>query len=226
MPGTVPAEMTLTALRALSNVATPAGNVELVSRTIEGALTVMGVATFSNQPLTVESNLSCGGGSRVRGALSSAIGVEAYGDVRSTGGRFVGDGSGLTTLDAGAVASGALAVAYGGTGATGTTGALGSLNVLSSAPTLSNVSLQGTARITSNLHAQSFAAFTNDNASAATSSLCLRPDATCFISAVTRDALSMQGDNPTIPGLAANARPLYLYGSNITYDSRFAEHIF
>ena len=57
------------------------------------------------------------------------------------------------------------------------------------------------------------------------SALNIKTDSSVFISAVIPSIFS-SGDNSAVPGAAVNAKPLYLYGSNITYDSRFGPHVF
>jgi hypothetical protein len=57
------------------------------------------------------------------------------------------------------------------------------------------------------------------------SALNIRTDSAVYISAVI-PSIFTSGDNAAVPGAAVNAKPLYFYGSNITYDSRFGPHVF
>jgi hypothetical protein len=55
------------------------------------------------------------------------------------------------------------------------------------------------------------------------SALGVRADGTTYISSVAPNILT-SGDNTAIPATGSNARPLYLFGSNISYESRFGPH--
>jgi hypothetical protein len=46
-----------------------------------------------------------------------------------------------------------------------------------------------------------------------------------YVSAVA-PYIASSTDNPALPNAGSNARPLYLYGSNVTYDARFGHHYF
>ena len=57
------------------------------------------------------------------------------------------------------------------------------------------------------------------------SALGIRPDSTVYLSAVAPYILSSP-DNSALPGTGSNARDMYLYGSNITYDAAWGSHQF
>jgi hypothetical protein len=82
--------------------------------------------------------------------------------------------------------------------------------------------VNGSVRISSNISSQSSSLLIGNSSTAA---LGILTDNTVYISAI-RQSILTSTDNPALPAAGSNARSMYIYGSNITYDSRFGPHAF
>jgi hypothetical protein len=80
----------------------------------------------------------------------------------------------------------------------------------------------GSLRVTSNITTPGSLITTN---ASGLSAFGVRPDSAVYVSAVA-PYIASSTDNPALPSTSSNARPLYFYGSNITYDARFGNHHF
>jgi hypothetical protein len=97
----------------------------------------------------------------------------------------------------------------------------GKVGIGTTAPS-NTLDIVGSMRISSNITTPGSLLFTNSSGSSAFG---IRPDSAVYLSAVA-PYMASSSDNTALPATGSNARPLYLYGSNITYDARFGNHNF